>query len=115
MKGQGSQANPPSNAFGGVIGLQNGAFTTNGIAQRNHSELALWFSSGPPAHQLFRAPVAVGSLIANGKELLTDDPGTKAEGTDFAIPPISPYADNFELVGMTAFTEPLTLYQLQNV
>lgn len=32
VKGQASQANPPSNAFGGVIGLQNGAFSSNGIS-----------------------------------------------------------------------------------
>ena len=88
-------------------------FTTDGLAQRNHSELALWFANSRPAHQLFRAPVAVDTLLANGRQLLTDDPGTKAEGTEFAIPPIAPYAANFELVGMTAYLQPLTLYQLQ--
>ncbi|MBI3419938.1 MAG: type II secretion system protein [Proteobacteria bacterium] len=31
VKGQSTQATPASNAFGGVIGLQNGAFTTNSI------------------------------------------------------------------------------------
>lgn len=31
VKGQGSQATPPGNPFGGVYGIQNGAFTTNGF------------------------------------------------------------------------------------
>lgn len=88
-------------------------YTTTGKPEKNHSELALWFQSEPPQHQLFRAPAAVATLIANGRELLTDDPGTKAEGTDVAIPPIPPYAKNYELNGVTAYTEPVTIYQLQ--
>jgi hypothetical protein len=70
-------------------------------------------SSTPPKHQLFRAPSAVATILANGGELLTDDPGTKAEGTDVAIPPIPPYAENYELTGVTAFTVPVTIYQFQ--
>ena len=88
-------------------------YTTTGEPEKNHSELALWFRSEPPKHQLFRAPAAVGTLIANGRQLLTDDPGTKAEGTDVAIPPIPPYAGNYELTGITAYTLPMTIYQLQ--
>ncbi len=88
-------------------------YTTIGVPVTNHSELALWFQSAPPRHQLFRAPAAVSTIIANGRQLLTDDPGTKAEGTDVAIPPISPYAANYELIGMTAYTEPMTIFQLQ--
>jgi len=88
-------------------------YTTTGKSEKNHSELALWFTKQRPAHQLIRAPIAVSTIIANGRELLTDDPGTKAEGTDVAIPPIPPYAKNYELIGVTAFTLPVTLYQLQ--
>jgi len=88
-------------------------YTTTGKAEKNHSELALWLSSTPPKHQLFRAPSAVATILANGSELLTDDPGTKAEGTDVAIPPIPPYAQNYELTGVTAFTAPVTIYQFQ--
>ena len=88
-------------------------YTTNGQAQKNHSELALWFRPEAPKHQLFRAPAAVGTIIANGRQLLGDDPGTKAEGTDVAIPPIPPYAANYELIGLAAYTQPMTLYQLQ--
>ncbi len=88
-------------------------YTTTGKPEKNHSELALWFQSAPPKHQLFRAPSAVATILANGSELLTDDPGTKAEGTDVAIPPIPPYAENYELIGVTAFTAPMTIYQFQ--
>jgi mono/diheme cytochrome c family protein len=88
-------------------------YTTTGRPQKNHSELALWFRPDAPKHQLFRAPAGVGTLIANGRQLLTDDPGTKAEGTDVAIPPIPPYAGNYELIGLTAYTSPMTIYQLQ--
>ena len=88
-------------------------FTTIGTPQTSRSELALWFEPDKPQHQLFRSPAAVSTLIANGKQLLTDDAGTKAEGTDFAIPPIPRFAPNYELVGVTAYTRAVTLYQLQ--
>jgi hypothetical protein len=88
-------------------------YTTIGTPVTSHAELGLWFQSDPPKHQLFRAPVAVSTIIANGRELLTDDPGTKAEGTDFAIPPIPPKADNYELIGLTAYGVPVTIFQLQ--
>jgi len=84
-----------------------------GKPEKNHSELALWFQSAPPKHQLFRAPSAVATILANGRELLTDDPGTKAEAPTSRIPPIPPYAENYELIGVTAFTVPMTIYQFQ--
>ncbi len=37
----------------------------------------------------------------------------KAEGTTVAIPPIPPYAENYEITGITAYKEPVTIYQLQ--
>jgi mono/diheme cytochrome c family protein len=88
-------------------------YTTTGKPEKDRSQLALWFQPTPPKHQLFRAPAAVKTILANGRELLTDDPGTKAEGTDVAIPPIPAYAENYELTGMTAYTEPVTIYQFQ--
>lgn len=53
------------------------------------------------------------TILANGRELLTDDPGTKAEGTDVAIPPIPPYAEEYALVGVTALLKPMTIYGFQ--
>ena len=54
------------------------------------------------------AAAARGAWMAD-----TDAPGEKAEGTDVAIPPIPPYAENYELIGITAYREPVTIYQLQ--
>ena len=88
-------------------------YTTTGRPESDQSQLGLWFRSEPPHHQLIRAPVAVKTIIANGKELLTDAPGTKAEGTGVAIPPVPVYAQNYEVIGISAYTHPVTLYQLQ--
>jgi hypothetical protein len=75
--------------------------------------IALWFQPGPPQHQIFRVPGAGETILANGKELLTDTPGRKAEGTHVAIPPIPPGAENYELIGVTGYREPVTIYQFQ--
>jgi hypothetical protein len=88
-------------------------YTTTGKPEADRSQLGLWFRSTPPRHQLIRAPIAVDTIIANGKELLTDAPGTKAEGTGVAIPPIPAYAQSYEVIGISAYTRPVTLYQLQ--
>jgi hypothetical protein len=88
-------------------------YTTTGKPETDRSQLALWLTSTPPEHQLFREPAAVKTILANGRELLTDDAGTKAEGTEVAIPPIPAYAENYELIGMTAYTEAVTIYQFQ--
>jgi hypothetical protein len=88
-------------------------YTTTGRPESDRSRLGLWFRSSPPGHQLIRAPIAVRTLIAGGQELLTDAPGTKAEGTTAAIPPIPAYAQSYEVTGVTAYTQAVTLYQLQ--
>ncbi len=88
-------------------------YRTTGEPDTDQSMIALWLQSGPPRHQLFRVPGAGETIIANGKELLTDAPGTKAEGTHVAIPPIPPHAENYEVTGVTGYTEPVTIYQFQ--
>ncbi len=57
-------------------------------------------------------PASGETIIADGRQLLTDAPGEKAEGTSVAIPPIPPFAENYEVIGITAYTEPVTIYQL---
>jgi hypothetical protein len=84
-----------------------------GQPEKDHTQVAFWFRSDPPKHQLFRVPASGETIIADGHQLLTDAPGEKAEGTNVAIPPIPPFAENYELVGITAYTEPITIYQLQ--
>jgi len=88
-------------------------YSATGKPESDRSQLALWFRPTPPRQQLFRAPMAINAIIANGSELLTDAPGTKAEGTPVAIPPIAPYAHSYELIGMSAFTQAVTIFQLQ--
>jgi len=88
-------------------------YTTTGREETDRTQLAIWFRSSPPEHVLYRAPTAVASIIANGRELLADDPGTKAEGTSYAIPPIPANGQNYELIGLTAYRSPITIYQLQ--
>jgi hypothetical protein len=88
-------------------------YKTTGTAGTDRSMIALWFSAAPPQHQIFRIPGAGETILANGKELLTDAPGVKAEGTHVAIPPIPLHAGNFELVGITGYREPVTIYKFQ--
>jgi hypothetical protein len=88
-------------------------YETDGKPETDRSKIALWFAPVPPEHQLFRVNGAAEIIIANGKELLRDEPGTKAEGTKVAIPPIPPFAANYELIGMTAYLQPVVLYQFQ--
>lgn len=88
-------------------------YQTIGRPETDRPSLGLWFQPHPPEHQLFRVPASGETIIADGKELLTDTPGQKAEGTSVVIPPIPPGADNYEVIGVTAYTEPVTIYQLQ--
>jgi hypothetical protein len=86
-------------------------YQATGKPEKDRSMIAFWFRPGVPEHQLFRVPGAADTIIANGRELLTDAPGQKAEGTHTAIPPIPPEADNYEVIGVTAYPEPVTVYQ----
>jgi hypothetical protein len=88
-------------------------YQTTGQPETDQSMLALWFQPDPPKHQLYRVPASGGTIIAGGTELLTDTPGQKAEGTMVAIPPIPATAENYEVIGITAYTEPVTIYQFQ--
>lgn len=88
-------------------------YTTIGEATSDQSRLGLWFLRSKPERQLFRTPSAGRTIVADGHELFPDDPGSKAEGTDVAIPPVPPYANAFELTGITPYDRAVTLYSLQ--
>jgi hypothetical protein len=88
-------------------------YQTTGKPEKDQTRVAFWFQQEPPKHQLFRVPASGETIIADGKQLLTDSPGEKAEGTTVAIPPIPPNAENYELTGITAYAVPVTIYQLQ--
>jgi hypothetical protein len=81
-------------------------YTTTGKPEIDRSRIALWFTPNRPDHQLFRVNGAGETVIAKGKELLTDTPGITAEGTHVVIPPIEPYEANYELTGVTAYQNP---------
>lgn len=88
-------------------------YKTIGTAGDDRSMIAFWFTPDAPQHQIFRIPGAGETILANGKELLADTPGVKAEGTRVAIPAIQPHDENFELVGVTGYREPVTMYKFQ--
>ncbi len=88
-------------------------YTTSGRPETDQSRLGLWFAAKTPEQQLYRAPMPGRTILANGRELLRDDPGTKAEGTDLAIPPIAAGEQHYELIGMTAVLTPMTIHALQ--
>jgi hypothetical protein len=88
-------------------------YQTTGKPGKDQTRVAFWFASGPPKHQVFRVPASGETIIADGKQLLTDAAGEKSEGTTVAIPPIPPNTANYEVVGVTAFTQPVTFYQFQ--
>jgi mono/diheme cytochrome c family protein len=88
-------------------------YQTTGKPEKDRSLLGFWFQPSAPKHQLFRVPASGETIIADGRQLLTDAPGTKAEGAVVAIPPIPAYAENYELISITAYTEAVTIYQLQ--
>jgi mono/diheme cytochrome c family protein len=88
-------------------------YQTTGQPETDQPKIAFWFRPDPPKRQIFRVPASGETILAEGKELLTDTPGQKAEGTGVFIPPIPPNAENYEVVGVTAYTEPVTIYQLQ--
>ncbi len=88
-------------------------YQTTGKPEKDQTRVGFWFQAQAPQHQLFRVPASGASIIADGTQLLNDAPGEKAEGTTVVIPPIPAYAENYELIGITAYTEPITIYQLQ--
>jgi mono/diheme cytochrome c family protein len=88
-------------------------YEADGKPDTDRSSIAFWFQPGPPEHQLFRVNGAGETILANGKELLTDTKGTKAEGTNVVIPPIPPFAAHYELVGVTGYPQAVTIYQFQ--
>jgi hypothetical protein len=88
-------------------------YTATGKAETDRSMIGLWFRDSPPEHELLRVPGTGDTILANGGELLPQSPGVKAEGTNVAIPPIPANEPNYELIGITAFPEPVTIYQFQ--
>lgn len=86
-------------------------YQATGRPEKDRTVLGLWYQRQPPKYHLFRVNGAGSSLLANGREQLSDAPQEKAEGNSAPIPPIPPGAPNYEVTGMTAYTQPVIIYQ----
>jgi hypothetical protein len=95
-------------------------YNPHGEAATDRSRLGVWFSKGPVTHEIYTrgtgqslptAPSAEVPYIVEGKEI---PPVRSADGRlrKGKIPNIPPYAENWEIIGTTAVTEPITLYAL---
>lgn len=88
-------------------------YTATNQPEKDLSRIGFWFTHERPRNIVYRVPAPGRTILANGQQLMPDDPGTKAEGTDVAIPPVPPFADNYELVGVTAYERAVTIYQFR--
>jgi hypothetical protein len=91
-----------------------------GKPEKDRTRLGIWFNKVPVTHEvLIRQagdPIATNrnglSLYrAEGKEIeyAADEGSTRRRG---ATPNIPPYVENWELIGVTPVTEPITLYAM---
>jgi len=88
-------------------------YQTTGKPEKDQTRVAFWFAPKAPKHQLLRVPASGETILADGRQVLTDAPGEKAEGTTAAIPPIPAGDANYEVAGITGYTQPVTIYQFQ--
>jgi hypothetical protein len=95
-------------------------YNPTGKPEKDRTRLGIWFNKVPVTHEvLIRQagdPLATnrGGLAlyrAEGKEIeyVADEGSTRRRG---ATPNIPPYAENWELIGVTPITEPITLYAM---
>ena len=95
-------------------------YNPTGKPEKDRTRLGIWFNKVPVTHEvLIRQagdPIATNraglSLYrAEGKEIeyVAEEGSTRRRGT---TPNIPPYAENWELIGITAITEPITLYAM---
>jgi mono/diheme cytochrome c family protein len=95
-------------------------YNPNGQTTTDRSKLGVWFSKKPVAHEVFTRsagqPLPNGvsdeaAFIVEGMELkpIVQADGTRRKGK---LPNIPPYAENWQIVGVTPVTEPITLYAL---
>jgi hypothetical protein len=106
-------------------------YQPSGVRAVDRSKLGIWFSKVPVTHEVFTRTVGQSlptdttetPLIVEGTEIMRSAAQAAEEGEVFvaregaarprgAIPSIPPYAENWEIVGFTAITEPITLYSI---
>ena len=86
-------------------------YQLTGRPETDRSSLAIWLQRGPVQFEMVRNRGIVGTILAEGQELLAGTPGLRATGTYAVIPTIPAGADNFETVGVTPFAADTTIYQ----
>jgi mono/diheme cytochrome c family protein len=95
-------------------------YNPTGKPEKDRTRLGIWFNKVPVTHEvLIRQagdPVATqrGGLAlyrAEGKEIeyVAEEGSTRRRG---ATPNIPPYQENWEIIGITPVTEPITLYAM---
>jgi hypothetical protein len=95
-------------------------YNPTGKPEKDRTRLGIWFNKVPVTHEvLIRQagdPIATNrnglSLYrAEGKEIeyTADEGSTRRRG---ATPNIPPYVENWEIIGITPVTEPITLYAM---
>jgi hypothetical protein len=96
-------------------------YQPNGKMTTDQTKLGIWFAEGHISHEIFTRTAGqslptdpdVTRLIAQGNEIVrTRSEGRGGNNGAGRLPNIPPYADNWELIGITPITEPITLYSL---
>jgi hypothetical protein len=87
----------------------------------DQTKLGVWFAKGPITHEVFTKTVGqslptdpdVTRLIAEGNEIVRDpEAGRGGNNGAGRLPNIPPYAENWELIGITPITQRIRLYAL---
>lgn len=96
-------------------------YQPNGVATTDRSKLGVWFAKDTVTHEVFTRTAGqslptdadVTRLIAEGKEVVRDaSAGRGGNNGGGRLPTIPPHAENFQVIGVTPVTQPITLYSL---
>jgi hypothetical protein len=91
-------------------------YQVTGKVERDRTKLGIYLAKpgNEVTHQIYHGWRSAGptNYVVEGKEL-TNNRGTGDDGDgESDLPPIPPYAENFEIVSVHAITEPITVYGL---
>lgn len=94
-------------------------YQPSGLPTTDQSTLGVWFAKGAVTREVFTKTVGqslptepdVTRLVAEGEEIVRDPTGGRGGNNGSGkLPNIPPYAENYELIGITPVTEPITIY-----
>jgi hypothetical protein len=96
-------------------------YQPNGVVTTDQSMMGVWFANDTVTHEVFTKTAGqslptdpdVTRLIAEGREIIRDPrAGRGGNNGSGRLPNIPPFAENWELIGITPVTQPITLYSL---